>query len=198
MANGPVTVNVTPGTGTRFTTGSLIVLNNGVTSDMYRVTAQDSNSVTFGTDPYNSSTVHAASNSYLSGSKLSFARFVRYFIDNVTVPGRPMLMMQRLPDTASAAQPVSDDIEELQLAYGLAASTDNSYVSSWADSPSDAQLQLIRQMRLSLVGRTRFPDKGLQGSRPNFENRSDTAPVDGYRRRTLGSLDIDVRNLQWN
>jgi hypothetical protein len=193
---GTVTVSVTPGSGSRFAAGDLVVLNNGLTADMYEVTGLTANSITFGNGSLYNSTGHGAGNVYDTGSEVSFARFVMYYIDNTTTPTRPRLMMRMLP--ATAAQPVADDIEDMQFVYGLAVSVDNTLVNSTADSPSVSNLSLVRRINLSLVGRTRFPEVGWGGQRPNYGNRSGTAPADGYRRRVLNNVAVDVRNIRFN
>jgi type II secretory pathway pseudopilin PulG len=193
-ANGPISVAVTPGTGTRFPVGGLVVLNNGTSADMYQVTASDNNSVTFGTNIYNAAANHLASNVYEAGSKVSFARFVHYFLDT-TNASHPTLMVLRLPGTVP--QPVADDIEDLQFSYGLGATADNALVSgSPVDSPSDAQLPLFRRINLSIVARSGIKEKGWQGQRPNIGNRTGTAPTDTYRRRVLQNLAVEIRNVR--
>jgi len=194
--SGTVTMNVTPGTGTRFSTGDVVLINNGTTADMYQVTSRDNNSLTFGSTPAINANGHN-SNIYDVGSKVSRARFVRYFIDG-TDPEHPTLMVTRLPGAVS--QPVADDIEDLQFLYGLASSVDNALVSGTVvDSPADdAERQRIRRVNLSIIARTRVSDRGWQGQRPNLGNRSGTPPADWYRRRVLDNVAVDIRNMRLN
>jgi hypothetical protein len=121
---------------------------------------------------------------------------VRYFVDSTTDPAHPTLMQQRLPGTAS--QPVADDIEDLQFAYGLAATVDNSVVSTTADSASVSQLPLLRRVQVSLIARSRFPETGWPGQRPNIGNRTDTPPADRYRRRVFQDMAVEIRNTRLN
>ena len=193
--NSPTTaVSVTSGTGTRFSAGDLVLLNNGTTADLYQVASSSSNSVTFGSAPAINANGHS-SNIYDAGSKVSRARFVRYWIDG-TDPAHPRLMVTRLP--GSASQPVADDIEDLQFGYGLAFSPDNTLVSTTVNAPAnDSERQRIRRISLSIIARTGVYEKGWQGQRPILGNRSAGA-ADQYRRRVIDGMAIDIRNIRLN
>jgi hypothetical protein len=127
------------------------------------------------------------------------ARFVRYFIDNTTDPAHPTLMVDRM--AGLPPQPVADDIEDMQLSYGLDVNNDgvvdNPNTNTWVTSPSTPQIPQIRQVRLQLIARSRLPEAGWSEKRPGsaegFGNRTDVATPDGYRRRTYDIV-IDVRN----
>ncbi|MFA6147172.1 MAG: prepilin-type N-terminal cleavage/methylation domain-containing protein [bacterium] len=193
--SGTVTVSVTPGTGTRFASGDLVLLNNGSTADLYQVTASDNNSVTFGSSPAINANGHT-SNVYDAGSKVSHARFVRYFVDG-TDPAHPTLMVNRLPGTVS--QPVADDIEDLQFKFGIASSVAGTQVDNTVDSlVSDLQRQCIRRVNLSIIARTRIFETGWVGQMPNLGNRTTVASGDHYRRRILDNVAIDIRNIRLN
>jgi type IV pilus assembly protein PilW len=194
--SGTVIVNVTPGTGTRFPVGELVLLNNGSTADLYQVTSRDNNSLTFGSTPVINANGHAASNWYDVDSKVSRARFVRYWIDTTNAE-HPVLMVTRLPGTVS--QPVADDIEDLQFVYGIASSNDNALVAGTSDSPAnDTDRQRIRRVNLSIIARTGVYEKGWLGQRPNLANRSGTAPTDSYRRRIIDNMVLGIRNIRLN
>ncbi len=63
-------------------------------------------------------------------------RFVRYFIDNVTDPDHPTLMLDRMTGNA---QPLADDIEDMQFQYGL--DTDGDFVvDTVVNAPTAAQV----------------------------------------------------------
>lgn len=198
--NGGVTASVTLGTGVgnRFSVDDLVLLNNGTTADLYQVTSGDNGSVTFAS----SRTINAfghGGNVYDVGSKVSRARFVRYFIDG-TDAAHPRLMVTRLP--GSVSQPVADDIEDLQFVYGIASSNDNALVSSTvnalsSDASSDPDRQRIRRINLSIVARTGVYEKGWHGQRPTLGNRS-AGSVDQYRRRILNNMTVDIRNIRLN
>jgi type IV pilus assembly protein PilW len=91
-----------------------------------------------------------------------------------------------------APQPVADDIEDLQLTYGLDTNADG-FVDTWIANPSVAQVLQIRQVRLQLLARTRLPDTNWSETRPALGNHAAGATADGYRRR-IADVVIDVRN----
>lgn len=193
--SGTISVNVTPGTGTRFSVGDLVILNNETSADVYQVTAGDNNSITFGSTPAINANGHGANNFYDVGTKVSMARFVRYFID-AAVAAHPTLMMSKVGGTAS--QPLAEDIEDLQFRYGIAGQPDNILVSAIVDAPSDSQLLLIRRIQLSIIARSEVYEKGWSGQRPLIGNRTVTAPTDQYRRRVVDNVAIELRNLRLN
>jgi hypothetical protein len=128
----------------------------------------------------------------VSGSVLAKARFSRFYIDRTTDPAHPTLMVDRMGDLP--AQPIADDIEDMQFTYGLDTNGDG-IVESWSASPTIPSQ--IRQVRLQFIARARLPEVGWSEKRPGsaegFGNRTDVATPDGYRRRTYDIV-IDVRN----
>jgi type IV pilus assembly protein PilW len=118
------------------------------------------------------------------------ARFVRYFVDNTTDPAHPTLMVDRLAGAGQPPQPLADDIEDLQVTYGLDTNGDG-IVDTW--TPNPATLSQVRQARLQLLARTRVPDAKWSETRPALGNRSGGTTADGYRRR-IADVVIDVRN----
>ena len=174
--------------------GDLVLLNNDTSADLYQVTARDNNSVTFGANNINSNG-HGAGHFYDVGTKVSLARFVRYFID-ATNATHPTLMVSKVGGTAS--QPLAEDIEDLQFRYGIAATPDNVLVSAIEDSPSDSELLRIRRIQLSIIARSEVYEKGWGGQRPNIGNRAGTAPTDQYRRRVVDDMWIELRNIRLN
>jgi type IV pilus assembly protein PilW len=196
--NTPTTaVGVTPGTGSRFSVGDLVILSNSTSADLYQVTAKDNNNITFGNTKAINTNGHNAvpAHYYDTGSKVSRARFIRYYIDN-TVAAHPTLMVSMVGGTAS--QPLSEDIEDLQFQYGVAATSSNPLVSSVVDNMSVTQLLLIRRVQLSIIARSEVFEKGWSGQRMNIGNRTGTAPADQYRRRVVDNVAIDLRNLRLN
>jgi prepilin-type N-terminal cleavage/methylation domain-containing protein len=185
-----IALNVTAGTGSRFAMGDTVILNNGTTADLYQVTApsSDNNSVTIGSSSVINASGHS-SNIYDVGSKVSRARFVRYWIDG-SDPAHPALMVTRLPGSVSQ--------EDLQFVYGLASLPDNTLVSTTVNAPgSTSDRQLIRRINLSIVARTGVYEKGWSGQRPALGNRSAGA-ADQYRRRILDTMAVDIRNIRLN
>jgi prepilin-type N-terminal cleavage/methylation domain-containing protein len=192
--NNGMTVGVTAGTGTRFRSGDAVLLNNGTTADLYAVTGSGSNFVTFDAVEALNASGHVG-NFYDIGSKVSRARFVRYWIDT-TDPAHPTLMVTRLPGAVS--QPVADDIEDLQFVYGVASAGSHLVSSTYNVPTTDDQRRFIRRINLSLVARTGVYEKGWQGQRTNLGNRVGTPPTDQYRRRILDNMAIDIRNIRLN
>ncbi len=187
--------------------GELVLVTDRVTADLFLSTsggtATTLNFAT-GTSAYNDGTLHPKL--YAVGTQpgspptvAAKARFVRYFIDNVTDPNHPTLMVDRLTTgTASDRQPVADDIEDMQLSYGLDTDADGD-VDTFRCAKggtavfSTGQIQQIRQVRLHLVARSRIPESDWIGMRPEAQNRPAATATDGYRRRSI-EVNIDVRN----
>jgi type IV pilus assembly protein PilW len=118
------------------------------------------------------------------------ARFVRYFIDATTDPAHPTLMVDWL--NGLAPQPVADDIEDLQLLYGLDTSPiPDGIVDAWTTNPTTPSQ--IRQVRLQIMARSRLPDRNWSETRPALGNHAGGVAADGYRRR-ISDVMIDVRN----
>jgi len=167
--------------------GELVLITDGTTADLYQTTLTGGGVLTFGAGAYN--TGHTKL--YGLGpppSTVAKARFVRYFIDSTSDPAHPTLMVDRMG--GAAAQPVADDIEDMQLTYGLDTNGDGN-VDTWTPSPTI--LSQIRQIRLQFVARTRLPDAGWAETRPALGNHLGSGTADGYRRR-IYDIVIDVRN----
>jgi len=123
-------------------------------------------------------------------STVAKARFVRYFIDSTTDPAHPTLMVDRMG--GAAAQPLADDIEDMQLTYAIDTSSPaDGVVDVWTSNP--ATPSQIRQVRLQFVARTRLPEAGWAETRPALGNHPGGGTADGYRRRIYDVV-IDVRN----
>jgi type IV pilus assembly protein PilW len=183
-----------------FVNGDLILVKSESTADLFQITgAPAGNTLPHDTSGFNSSTAHPSwpAGGYLNNppATVAKARFVRYFIDNTTDPDHPMLMVDRMG--GQPPQPAADDIEDLQLAYGLDTSGDGA-VDTWRNGPGDpilaaAEIPQVRQVRIQLMARTRLPDSNWSETRSALGNRSAGAAPDGYRRRVFDIL-IDVRN----
>ena len=198
-ANQPPAVNTAAMTGTGSVTvdntdgflpagGELVLITDGTTADLFQTTLAGGGVLTFGTGAYN--TGHTKF--YGVGpppSTVSKARFVRYFIDNSTDSAHPTLMVDRnIP--GQGAQPLADDIEDMQLTYGIDTNADG-IIESWSASPTTPSQ--IRQVRLQFIARTRLPEAGWSETRPAIGNHPGGGTADGYRRRTYDIV-IDVRN----
>ena len=73
---------------------------------------------------------------YPAPSTVAKARFVRYFIDSTTDPAHPTLMVDRMG--GAAPQPLADDIEDMQLTYGVDLNG-NGFIDSGEWTPSSGQ-----------------------------------------------------------
>jgi hypothetical protein len=98
-------------------------------------------------------------------------------------------MVDRMAGAGQPPQPLADDIEDMQLTYGVDTGTDG-LVDSWTTTPTLTQ---VRQVRLQLLARTRVPDREWSETRPALGNHAAGAAADGYRRR-VADVVIDVRN----
>ena len=187
---GTGSVNVDNSAGFLTAGGELVLITDGATADLFQTTAAGAGVLTFGAGAYNIG--HAKL--YGLGpppSTVAKARFVRYFIDSATDPSHPVLMVDRMIPGVPP-QPVADDIEDLQLTYGVDANG-NGVIESGEWSPAPVNLSLVRQVRMQYVARTRQPEAGWSEARPTIGNRTDVATPDGYRRR-IYDIVIDVRN----
>jgi len=194
MPNPSAEFNVAQVTG--FLEGDLCFITNGGAADIFQVTQVQGGSLKIQHNPggsatdYNNAGGHNTfpPGGYDTGSKLAKARFLRYFVDTTTDPDHPTLMVDRMG--GAPPQPVADDIEDMQFQYFLDTDFDG-VPDTWSDNPGD--LTQVRQVRILLCARTRFPEKGWQEVRPALGNRPAGTGADGYRRRTL-AITLDVRN----
>lgn len=190
MASGAGLVNVANTTGFVATGGELVLITDGIFADLFETSAAADNVLTFGGGYGYNAVSHSGYSVGPPPATVSKARFARYFIDTATDPAHPMLMVDRL--SGQTPQPVADDIEDVQLTYGLDTNADG-VVDSWIANPSVAQGPQIRQVRLQLLARARLPDTNWSETRPALGNRAGGTTADGYRRRTIDVV-IDVRN----
>lgn len=92
-------------------------------------------------------------------------------------------------------QPVAENIEDLQFAFGLDTDDDGT-VDSWINNAdlTDSQKDQVRSVRISVLGRTAKEDGSFSGSRPAVEDHAASETSDGYRRKLL-QVTVKVRNL---
>jgi len=194
MPNPSAEFNVVQVTG--FEVGDLCIITDGGAADMFQVTTVQSGSMKIQHNPGGSATDYndpGGHNTfppagYDTGSRIAKARFLRYYVDNTTDPSHPTLMVDRMG--GAPPQPVADDIEDMQFQYFLDTNFDG-VPDTWSDNPAD--LTQIRQVRILMSARTRFPEKGWKEVRPALGNHPAGAAADGYRRRLLAII-LDVRN----
>ncbi|MHB8782627.1 MAG: PilW family protein [Desulfobacteria bacterium] len=189
-------LNVVSTTG--FIDGDLVIISNGTSADLFEVTQVQTAALKLQHNPggsardYNDAGGHSAwpAGGYGAGATLAKARFLRYYVDSTTDAAHPTLMVDRMG--SFPAQPLADDIEDMQLTYGLDTSTPaDGVVDTWVSNP--ATPSQIRQVRLQFIARTRLPEAGWSEPRPELGNHPGGATNDGYRRRTYDIV-IDVRN----
>lgn len=167
--------------------GELVIVTDGGKAELFQTASKTGTTLNFGGTIYPG----VATNTYDLGpppSSVAKARFVRYYIDSTTDPSHPTLMVDRMG--GGTPQPVADDIEDMQLTYGIDTNADGS-IDSWNASPTTPSQ--IRQARLQIITRTRLPDAGWAETRPALGNHAAGTTPDGYRRRTYDIV-IDVRN----
>jgi type IV pilus assembly protein PilW len=174
-----------------FSPMDLFLITNGVAADLFQI---DNGTTVASPIPHSQGNYNTAGHAtfpgggYAAGSVLAKARFARYYIDSTTDPAHPTLMVDRMG--GALAQPVADDIEDMQLTYGLDTGGDG-IVDNWTPSPTTPSQ--IRQVRLQLVARSRLPEAGWSETRPSIGNHAAGTAPDGYRRR-IYDIVIDVRN----
>lgn len=174
----------------RFAENDYIIISNGTSADLFQINGNPGGGILpHGNNGVNDPILHDASLPYVAGDTVSKARFVRYFIDDVTDPARPTLMLDKM---SGAWQPLADDIEDMQFRYGLDTDGD-SVVDTAVDAPGAGQIPRIRQVRLFFSARTRMQEIGRKDSRPALADRA-AGPTDGFRRRILENVAIDIRN----
>lgn len=101
-------------------------------------------------------------------------------------------------------QPVAENIEDLQFAFGLDTNTDGIVDSGeWMNNADliGAQpyvdpdpVDQIRSVRISVLGRTANEDRNCSGNRPAIEDHAASGTSDGYHRKLL-QVTVKVRNL---
>jgi type IV pilus assembly protein PilW len=190
MASGATLVNVASVAGFVATGGELVLITDGTFADLFETSAAAGNVLTFGGGYSYNAVSHSGYGVGPPAATVSKARFARYFIDATTDPAHPTLMVDRMG--GQTPQPVADDIEDVQLTYGLDTNADG-VVDTWTASPSVAQVAQVRQVRLQLLARTRIPDTNWSETRPALGNHAAGTTADGYRRRIVDVV-IDVRN----
>jgi type IV pilus assembly protein PilW len=101
--------------------------------------------------------------------------------------------------TQGTTEPIAEDIEDLQIAYGVD-SNNNRIIENneWVNNPTANQIDLIRLVRVTIVARTAQPDPALRNvaqTVPAIEDRPARANLmDGYRRFILTRI-VKTRNI---
>jgi type IV pilus assembly protein PilW len=195
MPSGAGLVNVASTTGFVALGGELVLVTDGSTAaDLFETSAAGGGVLTFGGGYNYNAIAHAGYGLGPPPATVAKARFIRYFID-ASDPEHPTLMVDRMAGAGQPPQPLADDIEDMQVSYGLDTNADgvvdNPDPATWTSTP--ANLSQVRQVRLQLLARTRVPDRDWSETRPALGNHAAGAAADGYRRR-VADVVIDVRN----
>jgi type IV pilus assembly protein PilW len=188
IPSGAGLANVAGTTGFVALGGELVLVTDGTTADLFETSAAGGGVLTFGGGYNYNAVAHAGYGLGPPPATVAKARFVRYFIDT-SDPDHPTLMVDRLAGAGQPPQPLADDIEDMQLTYGVDTGTDG-LVDAWTATPTLSQ---VRQVRLQLLARTRIPDRDWSETRPALGNHAAGVAVDGYRRR-VADVVVDVRN----
>ena len=92
-------------------------------------------------------------------------------------------------------QPLAEDIEDLQFAFGLDRDGDGAVENPVElDDIAAGDRDDIRWVRITILGRTPSEHRGFTGSRPAIEDHTAAGTTDGYRRKQL-TVTVQVRNL---
>ncbi len=183
LVAGATSITLSPPASIDYAAGDRLLVSDGTNGDILLVTAATPAQLTFYQGPTSSYT----------GATLYRMRYARYYID-ASNPAHPNLMVDRR--NGQAPQPVADDIEDMQLRYGLD-SDNNSIVDNtlgaWPYGVSEANRWMIRQVYVELLARSRMAEKGWHEVRPALADHAGPFVSDGFRRRDV-SVVVDVRN----
>jgi type IV pilus assembly protein PilW len=100
--------------------------------------------------------------------------------------------------TQGTTEPVAEDVEDLQIAYGVDRNNNRIIeAGEWTYMPTTNEIDKIRLVRVTLVARTATPDPLLLNvpqTVPSIEDRPQRIVNDGYRRYILTRI-IKTKNL---
>jgi hypothetical protein len=101
---------------------------------------------------------------------------------------------------AVTCEPIAEDIEDLQIAYGVDRNNNRIIeAGEWTNTPAGNEIDLIRLARITIVARTAQPDPlliGVAQTIPAIEDRPQRNNVtDGYRRFILTRI-VKTRNIE--
>lgn len=118
----------------------------------------------------------------------------QYGIDSATNAAHPVLQQT----TQGTTEPIAEDIEDLQIAYGVDRNNNRIIeAGEWTYSPLANEIDKIRLVRVTLVARTAQPDPllvNVSQTIPAIEDRPARPVTDGYRRYILTRI-IKTNNL---
>jgi len=174
-------------------TGAMVMLHDGNDWNTVQITAV-TNNVTVDTYEYVQSLspinyTEGQNADYDGGTAVPVQS--RTFKIDQTDPDHPQLVVENNLLTDSTDRPIADEIEDLQIAWGIDTDSDGD-VDSWSNAPAD--VAQIRMARVNLIARSALPVDGWPGSRPGLEARGAATSADGYRRDVLRVFE-QVRNV---
>lgn len=171
---------------------AIIKAPDGSSSDVVYVTTVQPNSSKLQNRPY-AGFDNKVLNEYPAGSSISFfnedklTQVVYDLVDGV---------LRR------NSQPIAENIEDLQFAFGLDTNSDGT-IDSWVTSADliGAQpyvdpdpVDQVRFVRISVLGCTASEDRNHSSNRPAIEDHAASGTTDGYHRKLL-QVTVKVRNL---
>lgn len=135
------------------------------------------------------------------------ARFsVGFDVQLTTIPVLFVTPYTSLGLSASNAQPLAENIEDMQLAQGIDTNLDNMITTGASGPPGPNEWQFAsgnpgpligqtRALRVTLIGRSpqALIAGGLSFQRPQAEDHAASATLDAFRRRVLTST-VELRN----
>ncbi len=198
--DGTTNTTITVTDATQILTGDMLLLTNTAQGHLVQVTAVNTaTGVLSLTAPGCAPTLPVGG--YPPGSLVIRARRATFYVDvaGSVTDGIPTLMAMDPAVGPSSAEPLAENIEDMQIALGVDANANNGIddPSEWAYSNGiGALVGNIRAVRITLIARA--PAQLFGGTntflRPNTENRADVPAGDSYRRRVLTSV-VEIRNL---
>jgi type IV pilus assembly protein PilW len=180
LASGASTVTIASTAG--FVVGDRILVYNATNADLRRVATVSS--------PTTLTLQGGVVTDYSAGGTLARVRYARYFVDRTTDPAHPTLMLDRR--NGQPAQPLADDIEDLQFQYSMDTNGDGAI--EVVDNNAVGNASFVRQVHVHLLARSRITEKGwVETGNRNMADHLPGVANDGYRRRRTEMV-VDVRN----
>jgi hypothetical protein len=183
--------------------GDTLLLTDLEQGHLVVVTAVDPSTGVTALQPQSCAALALPSAGYPSGSLVIRAHRARFYID--TIDSTPTLMMDPDAEGPAAAEPLTEGVEDLQVAVGVDADDDGNIAEKGAAADDDelvgniagdkALSGTIRSARIGIVARSPSQLRGGAPSflRPAVEDHAASTTADAYRRRVL-STDVQMRN----
>lgn len=174
---------------------AIITSPNGLLSDVVYITNVQN---TGGVDKVQNSPYlgfdNKVLNTYPAGSTLKFfdERKLRQVAYQIT--DGVLTRSDTDPSSTASFQPVAENIEDIQFAFGLD-TTANGEIDSWINGAalSDTQKTQVRAVRINILGRTSGIHQDKTSRRPAMEDHDEATTDDNYVRKFLQVV-IKLRN----